>query len=121
MTSRDDVATVGVSNRADVMMKEIVAESEWFQRELDVYRVAIAVALGRKLVPIPSADGRTTKFNVGTLETPSGQVAALIRTVAPEHADRPYAFSQELAEAGILYLYQHLIEESRPIHKVLLP
>lgn len=120
MTSREDVGTVGVSSRADAMMKEIVAESDWFQRELDVYRVAIAIALAKGLVPIPAVDGRTTKFNVGTLDTTSGQVATLIRTLAPEHAERPYAFSQELAEAGILYLHQHLIEESLPIHKVLL-
>ena len=114
-----DVATVGVSAKGDAMLKEIVAQTEWFTREIDVYRAGIAVALGQGLEPIPYTD-TTTKFNVGTLETSTSQIASLIRALAPAHQDRPYAHSQELAEAGILHLYQQLVDQSVSIHKALL-
>lgn len=117
---RQDVATVGLSPTADRLLKEIVEESEWFDRELDVYRCAVAIALGKGLEPMPVGEGRATKFNVGTLETKDQKIAGLISSFSPEHRDDPYSFSQELAEAGIRYIHQALVENLVTVHEALL-
>jgi len=118
--TKKDIVTVGLSSKADRLLKEIVKESEWFSRELDVYRCAVALALGKGLEPMPVEGGRTTKFNVGTLETQDQKVAGLIASFVPEHREDPYAFSQELAEAGIRYIHQTIVEDAATIHDALL-
>jgi hypothetical protein len=115
---QSDVVTVGVSKEADQMMKDLIG-LPWFGFEIDVYRFAVAVALARDLPPV-EVDSRITKFNQGTLETPTNQVSVLIRALGtPGLTDRPYAYSQALAESGIRYLHRLLIAEATPFQDVL--
>lgn len=111
-----DVTTVGVSREADRMLKAL-CDTPLFEREVDVYRLAVAVALAEDLPPLP-ASSKETKFNVGTLDTPTGQVAALVRALANEGTDRPYATSQGYAEAGIRHLYVQFVERNSSLHEV---
>lgn len=117
MTETDhDVTTVGVSPEADKMLKALCA-TPLFEREVDVYRLAVAVALTRDLTPLEAAK-RETKFNIGTLETPTGQVATLVRALLDGGTERPYAVSQDFAEAGIRFLHAQLVEQNASLHEV---
>lgn len=114
-----DVATVGVSREADEMLKDLT-KTPWFDYEIDVYRFSVAIALARGLPPLDVAN-RVTKFNVGTLETPTNQVSVLIRALgAPGLTDRPFAYSQGLAESGIRYLHKLMVTEKTPFQDVLM-
>jgi hypothetical protein len=110
-----DVQTVGVSPAADSMIKDLL-ETDWFDREVDVYRVSLSVALGLGLKPHP-AEGRVTKFNTGTLETSPPQIAMIIQAVAGP-TDRPFALSQDYAEAGIRHLHEALVVEGTMLHEL---
>lgn len=95
-------------------------KTPWFKEEVDVYRLAVATALAKGLLPRMDEDdtGYTTKFSVQTFD-PEGDVRVLVSSLAPEHSDEPYRWAMHLANKGVHYLHSELVVKERPIAEVL--
>ncbi len=118
MPEDQDKVTVGLTATGWTNL-EALMETGWFEDQVDAYRVAIGVALSRKL-PVDEGGlaGVTTKFNRGTLDR-DGSVRTLISTLLPRASKKPYEFSQLLADAGIRYLKQRLVDDHALLSEVL--
>jgi hypothetical protein len=107
----NDKSTLGVTPQGARNMEALMA-TPWFEREMDVYRVAIAVAASRgQMASKDEMVGVRTKFNaVGTID-PDGQVRNMITALLPQHSDRPYETAERLANAGLQILASKLSTE----------
>jgi hypothetical protein len=113
-----DRATVGLNATGWANM-EAIMETGWFEEQIDAYRVAIAVALAKDLaIDEGGLVGVTTKWNRGTLDK-DGRVKTLIATLLPRAAQRPYDYANLLADAGIRYLRQRLVDDRMLLSEVL--
>src|SRR5688572_20061591 len=113
-----DKTTLGLTPEGWMHLDELM-QTGWFAEQLDAYRLAIAVALARQLPINPDGlAGVTTKWNRGSLER-DGRVRALLLTIA--HASRPYAHAEALADAGVRYLRQRLVDEHALLADVIDP
>lgn len=117
-----DVAQIGLTDDSKRKLKEIHADTQWFENEQDVYRCAVAVALskgwrdeGWSKKPIEVRD----KEWRAVLLDKDGSLKRLIELFAPECKGAPYKYSQWLARAGIQYLHQELVENHRKLSDVL--
>ena len=117
-----DIRMVGLPDAADKQLKEIHRETKWFADEMDIYKVAVAVALSRGWKRGKDArtfeGGRDTKFRAVLLD-PDGKLKKLVELLAPECGNAPYRHSQWLATAGVNFLYQELVDNSRSLVDVL--
>ena len=118
-----DLVQVGLPESADEQLKSLHQQTPWFNREEDVYRVAVALALAKGWKPEGWKDrrfegGKDTKYRVVLLDD-RGQMKELIALLAPECGDTPYKYSQWLAVAGINFLHQKLLEEDWGIDEAL--
>ena len=118
MTEDQDKVTVGLTPEGSTNLTALM-ETKWFDDEVDAYRLAIAIALNRRL-PVAKAGltGVTTKYNRGTLDR-DGRIRVLISALAPEGAARPYEMAELLADAGLRFLKQRLIDEHLLLSEVL--
>ena len=118
MPDERDRINVGLSRRGDEDLA-VLMEKNWFDQELDAYRVAIAVALARSL-PIESGPlpGLQNKFNIGSLDR-DGRLRALISHLGGAPT-RPYETAEKLADAGMRYLREQIVDAGRPLTEVLL-
>lgn len=124
MTSEvTDILQVALSEEADRKLTEIISVSKCFGAEQqDVYKFAVAVALARDLHNDQWKDkgleGRKNKFSISGLD-PDASLKHLITLLRPDASMAPYRYSQWLAIAGISFLHNELVENSRSIIDVL--
>lgn len=113
-----DKVTVGLTPSGWTNL-EALMETGWFADQVDAYRSAIAVALARAL-PLQEMglSGVTTKFNRGTLDK-DGSVRTLISALLPAARTRPYEYAELLADAGIRYLKEALVDQHLLLAEVL--
>src|SRR5438874_7527609 len=112
-----DKVTVGLTAEGFRNLDALV-ETKWFDDGVDAYRLAIATALRHRL-PVVALTGVTTKYNRGTLDK-DGRVRTLISALAPEHAARPYEYAELLADAGLRFLKQRLVDEHLLLSEVVI-
>jgi hypothetical protein len=116
---RGDRKQIGLPPRASELLDEIVAETPWFGQPLDVYRLAIGVALARDLRPSrDESESYETKYGTSSVD-PSGEVRDLILALAPECDGRPYDYAQRLANKGVLFLHSELVKKGQPLTRVI--
>ncbi|MBU2601348.1 MAG: hypothetical protein KKA32_04185 [Actinobacteria bacterium] len=115
-----DRTQVGLPDSTDDLLKELRSNTRWFRDEVDVYRVAVTVALARGLRPREDEvdSGYTTKFSVQTLD-PDGDLKLLIMSLVPAYGDSPYRWAQSLANKGVHYLHNEIVRNGRSIAEVL--
>ncbi len=97
MTTSDAV-TVGLTQKSHADLQRL-KDAGVFVDMLDGYRFAIGLAIRRGL-EAPEAIKTSTIFNVGSLDRDS-LIRDTVTTLFPEVANRPYAFAERLAEAGV--------------------
>jgi hypothetical protein len=119
-TKATDRTQVGLPDSTDDLLKELRSKTHWFRDEVDVYRVAVTIALARGLQPRKDEvdSGYITKFSVQTLD-PDGDLRLLIASLAPDYADTPYRWAQRLANKGVHYLHNEIVVKGRSITEVL--
>jgi hypothetical protein len=98
-----DTVTVGLTAANHANLQRLKDEGI-FAEMLDGYKFAVGLAIKRGLI---SREGIKTNtiFNVGSLDR-DGSLKDLVSTLFPEAEDRPYAFTERLAEAGVSELMQ---------------
>jgi len=121
MNEVSDKAQIGLTPTADHHLNELI-NTGWFLDRQDVYRLAIAVALSRKLEPGPSEmAGLRTAYNFTGGIDRDGKLRQLISILAPSEATRPAVFSERLAHAGLAFLFHALIESNGTLSDALDP
>lgn len=118
MTTQADKTQIGLSDEASDHL-EVVRQQGGFRTEQDVYRLAIALAIAEGLAPTSEDTARTTKYNIGGLD-PERALVTAVRYLRTDHGDRPVAYMERLAEAGMKHLYDH-VESGRSLHEMLAP
>jgi hypothetical protein len=115
-----DRTQLGLPDSTDDLLKELHSGTRWFKDEVDVYRLAVTVALAKGLRPRKDEPdgGYTTKFSVQTFD-PEGDMKLLVSTLVPEYDDTPYRWAQRLANKGVHYLHNEIIVKGRPIVEAL--
>ena len=81
-------------------MLQRLKKDEVFDEMSHGYRLGIALAIARGGLAAPEDTTMVTILNVGSLD-PDGSIRDLITELYPQHAHRPYAFAERLAEAGV--------------------
>lgn len=115
----DDKAQLGLSAEASADLDRVQDDLKLPDR-IDGYRLAIAAALAKGLVPTPEKVSRTTAYNAtGTLDT-DGSLRAAVLALRDDHAGRPYALIERLAEAGLRDLAAHS-DSGLPLRDYLAP
>lgn len=115
----EDKAQLGLSAEASADLDRIHDDLKLPDR-IDGYRLAVAVALAKGLAPAPEKVSRTTAYNAsGTLDT-DGSMRAAVVVLRQDHAGRPYALVERLAEAGLRDLAAHL-DSGLPLRDYLAP
>jgi hypothetical protein len=116
MSDAADKAQPGLTDAARDQL-DVVADQGGFADKLDAYRLALAIALAQGLEPAAADVSRKTYVNVGSLD-PDGAIKSAVLAVRDDHDDRPVAFMERLAEAGIAKLYEHL-ESGKSLREIL--
>lgn len=110
---------IGLPDETDDLLKVLVKQTPWFKNEMDVYRLAITVALARGLEPrLDESETYTTKYQVSSLD-PDGRLKLLITTFAPDQSKTPYRWAMRLANKGVKFLHSALIDKGLPIGEAL--
>lgn len=73
----------------------------------DAYRLAVAVALSKRLAPADENARRTNAYGTSSLDE-RGELRAAILELRDDHSGRPYALMERLAEAGLRDMAAHL-------------
>lgn len=127
-----DRVQVGLTEAAGRLLRELREDTPYFGEEADVYRVAVAVALARR-VEIPDSlkqahfvtKFRTTRSDderdeqLPRLDSTDRRLARMVELFRPESGDEPYRYSQYLATIGITFLHGELIDKRRPLSEVI--
>ena len=115
--NRDDKVTLGLTPAADRHLQELMA-MEWFENEIDVFKLAIALALREGAAASPDEMvGVGTKWSVAI--DADGRIRSLIELLAEEDTSRPYALAERYAAAGLVYLHRRLVVEKALIAEVM--
>lgn len=114
----DDRNTVGVTAEGQECLDQIM-ETGWFRREMDAYRLAVAVGIGNGLPEDETSSRFDTKWNVGTIDR-DGMLAALIQALLPDEV-RPYARAERLAAVGLRFLRGRLIDDHASLEDLMSP
>ena len=120
-TEAQDKAQIGLTPVADQQLDELL-KTGWFSDRQDAYRVAIAVALARRLEP-STADmvGIRTAYNFTGGVDRDGKLRQLIAALNPAEAGRPAIFAERLAHAGLAFLFNRLVTASGTLAEALDP
>ena len=123
-----DIVQVGLTDKADEQLRQLHNDTPYFDKEADIYRCGVAVALALKVnisddmrskQRLTKNKFRTVRDKEGSdgsplrldrLDTADGLLARLISAHRPEWAEEPYRYSQYLAVIGINYLHGRLID-----------
>ena len=73
----------------------------------DGYRLAVAIALAKRLPPAAENMSRSTVYGANVLDS-DGALRTAILALRDDHGGRPYALMERLAEAGLRDLASHL-------------
>ena len=113
-----DRVTLGVTPAAQQLLDSLMALG-WFKEEADLFRLAVSVALAHGLSKDPSELGsRNTKWNIGTINS-DGRLRDLVIALAPENAERPFAYAELAAHAGLEWLKTKLVDGHAMLSEVL--
>jgi hypothetical protein len=93
-----DAVTVGLTPEGHANLQRL-KDVGVFADMLDGYRFAIGLAI-RPGLEAPEGIRTNTIFNVGSLDR-DGLIRDTATTLFPDAANRPYAFAERLAEAGV--------------------
>ena len=109
MTSdnRDDKVTLGLTPAADRNLQDLM-ETGWFENEIDVFKLAIALALREGTAASPEEMvGVGTKWSVAI--DADRRISSMVRLLGDEDTSRPYALAERYAVAGLVYLHRRLV------------
>lgn len=98
MTEPRDTVTVGLTDETHRMLRQLKDDGV-FNEMRDGYRLGIALAIADGIIA-PEGTKMGTFLNVGSLD-PDNTLRDVITEMYPEAADRPYAYAERLAEAGV--------------------
>ena len=115
MNNLSDKSQIGLSEQAGEHL-QIVKDQGGFNKDNDVYRLAVAVAIAEELEPTSEEASRTTKYSIGGLD-PDNSLVSSVKYLRNE-LDRPVAYVERLAEAGLAHLFDH-IESGKPLYELL--
>jgi hypothetical protein len=116
-----DKAQIGLTSTAETQLDALM-ETGWFADRQDAYRVAIGVALSRRLEPSAAEMvGIRTSYNFTGGIDRDGKLRQLIALLIPREAARPAAFSERLAHAGLSFLHERLVTASGTLSDALDP
>ena len=105
--NRDDKVTLGLTPAADRNLQELM-ETGWFEDEIDVFKLAIALALREGAAVSPAEMvGVGTKWSVAV--DADRRINSMVRLLADENTSRPYALAERYAVAGLVYLHRRLV------------
>jgi hypothetical protein len=112
----EDRSQIGLSEqgRKD---REYIREQLGLKDLQDAYRLGIAVALAKNLPPASADVPRGTVYGAGVLDA-DGALRASVLALRSDHAGRPYALLERLAEAGLRDLAAYL-DDGLPIRQYL--
>lgn len=114
-----DKAQIGLTAAAAQQLDDLM-ERGYFADRQDAYRVAIGVALARRIAASTGdLAGVQTRYNFAGGVDRDGQVRDLIGLLHPDQASRPAAFAERLAHAGIDFLHAALSDDTRMLCDVL--
>lgn len=116
MSPTSDKTQPGLTPEAREQLDDIYEQGGFDDRQ-DAYRLAVAIALAERLEPMDASASRTTYVNIGGLDT-DGSLRNAVLALRDDHEDRPVAFIERLAEAGIARIHEHL-HEGRPLRELL--
>lgn len=85
---------------------DVVVDAVGFKERQDAYRLAVAVALRKGLEPTAEGLSRKTYVNIGGLDR-DGALRTAVLQLRSDHAGRPNALLERLAEAGIEDMRAH--------------
>jgi len=115
--AREDKRTIGVTPEGEACLRAIMTTG-WFNEDIDVYRLAISVALVHGLIKSSSEMiGVGTKWSTAIDE--GGKIRSLIIGLSEEPIARPYAYAEALAAAGLEYLKNHLVDQNAELSDIL--
>ena len=97
----EDVTNIGLTEETHKMLQKMKKDGI-FSEMLDGYRFGVAFAIARGLIASENLK-IDTFLSVSSLDK-DGSLRNLIQELFPESADKPYAFAQRLAEAGLVEL-----------------
>ena len=112
----EDIKQARINQSTDKLLKEIKRETDWFTDEMDIYKVAVAVALAKDFKPSKPKRGIEggAQWRVVLLD-PDQKLKRIIELMAPDCGQTPYRYSEALAMAGISYLHNELVTRARSI------
>lgn len=94
----EDAINIGLSDDGQAALQRL-KDAGYFREMVEGYRFAVALAMAHGLIADEETKFRTN-WNTGSVD-PDTSIRGLIVEFFPEVADRPYAFAQRLAEAGV--------------------
>jgi hypothetical protein len=104
-----DKVQIGVTPTAERHLDELM-KTDWFQDRQDAYRIAIAVALARRLEPsVAEMVGIRTAYNFSGGVDKDGKLRHVITALNPKEARTPAIFAERLAQAGLSFLHDRLV------------
>ena len=127
----NDIKQIGLTASSNDKIRDLV-ELPVFADEQDVYRLAVAVAIGREMTPAKIAlrefktkwrladDAQDSSGEGERLDDRDQTFANMVTTFCPEVED-PYRHSQLLAVPGLNYLHKELVTNGRDLSQVLPP
>lgn len=98
LVEQKDTVTVGLTEDTHRMLQQL-KEDGVFSEMRDGYRLGIALAISNGMVA-PEGIKTGTVLNAGSLD-PDNSIRDIIIELYPGAADRPYAYAERLAEAGV--------------------
>lgn len=120
-TESQDKAQIGLTPSAEHHLDELM-KTNWFADRQDAYRVAIGVALARRLEPSASEMvGLRTAYNFTGGIDRDGKLRQLITALNPRESTRPAVFAERLAHAGLAFLVDRLVTTSGTLTEALDP
>lgn len=102
----NDKRTIGLTPYTREVMNRIM-ETSMFKDQLDVARLAMALAINCDK-NLDFSEGAETVWNVGSFD-PDGEIRNLISALFPD-VDTPYRHLEYLVNAGLKIMGRHLAE-----------
>jgi hypothetical protein len=116
-----DKAQIGITRTAEHHLDELM-KTGWFSDRQDAYRLAIGVALARRLEPSASdMVGIRTAYNFSGGIDRDGRVRQLVSILNPAESARPAQFAERLAHSGLAFLFDRLVTSSGTLTDALDP
>ena len=100
---------IGLSQRTHNKLKQL-KENGLFLEMSDAYRAGVALAISKGLSPSKISEKRTTIFSVATID-PKREMANTVTSLIGPFEEPIYSIIEQLAELGIIELYNEYIEQ----------